>query len=210
MPDETEPTPKNKARRTVAYAPAEDQGLVARLAAEKRSAQHARKRAVEELAAAQRDLEAARATISELKPLADGSKAQELAAELRTLKHRGRFDAIAGELGVRPGAVEDLYALSGYKPEADTVDEAAVRAAIEGQRTARPYLFGEASAEGTPPTPAPTPTLPAGPGASRGGSTTVPPARFTDDQLSDVTFVMNNWDANVQQAKDGIARGFTR
>ncbi len=209
MPDDSNPTPKP--RRSVAYAPAEDPGTIARLAAKGRGYRDALKLEREKTAQLQRDLDASKATISELKPLADGSKAQELAAELRTLKHRGKFDAIAGELGVRPGAIEDLYALSGYKPEADTVDEAAVRAAIEAQKTARPFLFGgEASGTRAEAPPAAPPTLPAGPGASRGGSTSVPPARFTDDQLSDVTFVMNNWDANVQQAKDGIARGFAR
>lgn len=209
MADETESTPKNKPRRTVAYVPADDPGTVAQLAAEKRSVQHTLKRVRGELEQLRRDLDASKAKVAELQPLADGSKANELAAELRTLKHRGRFDAIAGELGVRPGAIEDLYALSGYKPEADTVDDAAIRAAIEAQATARPYLFGEASAEATPPTPTP-PTLPAGPGVNRGGSTTVPPARFTEDQLSDPIFVMQNWAANVQQAQDGIARGFSR
>lgn len=190
----------------------DNQGLVARLAARGRAFKDALKAARTELAQAKADLQARDATIADLKPLADGSRAEALAAELRTLKHRGKFDAIAGELGARPGAVEDLYTLSGYKPEADTVDEAAVRAAIEAQKTARPYLFGEASAaagEGTP-TPTPTPTQPAGPGANRGGSTAAPPARYTEAQLSDPAFVMANWDSNVQQAKDGVERGFAR
>lgn len=208
MPAEAEPTPARTRRADASLA--EDQGLVARLAARGRAFKDALKRAREDLALAKTDIQARDARIAELQPLADGSKAEALAAELRTLKHRGRFDAIAGELGVRPGAVEDLYALSGYKPEADTVDDAAIRAAIDGQKTARPYLFGGAEAEATSGDSTPTPTLAAGPGSGRGGSTAAPPARYTEAQLSDPAFVMRNWEANVQQAKDTLERGFGR
>lgn len=205
MPDDAEPTPRT--RRPSNHLPAEDAGTIARLAATRRAFKDALKREREKTAQLKRDLDLSNAKVVELQPLADGSKAKELHAQLLTLKHRGRFDAIAAESGVKAGAaLEDLWAGSGYKAEADQVDEDAIRQAITAQKAARPYLFGEATAEAS----TAEVKLPAGPGANRGGSTTTPPARFTDDQLSDPAFVMRNWDANVQQAQDVLARGMGR
>lgn len=107
---------------------------------------------------------------------AAGKKVEELTAQLRGLKHRQVFDRIAGKLGARPEAVEDLWSLSGYRPEADAADEAAIESLLKDQQARRGYLFkpaGDAAAAGPEAAKdggkAPEPKSDPGPGASRGG-----------------------------------------
>lgn len=137
-------------------------------------------------------------------------RVDELTGELRIIKHRKVFDKLATDSGVKPEALEDLYQLSGYKAETDVIDEAAVKAAIDGQKTARSYLFGaagetvETPAPGTPPQ---AQQLPPGPGSNRGGSPITPPQKFTEAQLSDPEFCMKNYAAITAAASESIARG---
>jgi hypothetical protein len=95
--------------------------------------------------------------------------AVQLQAELRELKHRQVFDKVATDLKARPEALDDLWKLSGYTPEADAVDEAALKTLIAEQARTRGYLFdGTATPPAEGKAPAPARTEP-GPGNSRGG-----------------------------------------
>lgn len=202
---ETDPLEKPSRPSSRPVAADQGDGILARIAAQRRSFKEALARERDRTAALQRDLEAQTAELARLKPLADGSRVGALEAELATIKHRGRFDSVARDAGARPEALNDLYALSGYQPEGDP-DESKIKAAIEGQRTGRPYLFGsveDTSAGGS------RPAQP-GPGSGRGAGTSAPPARYTEAQLSDPAFVMANWDSNVQQAQAAIERGLVR
>lgn len=202
---ETDPLEQPRRPSTRRVAADQGDGILARIAAQRRSFKEALHRERETTAALRRDLEAQAAEVARLKPLADGSRVGALESELATLKHRGRFDEAARAAGARPEALGDLYALSGYAPEGEP-DEAKIKAAIDGQKASRSYLFGsteDASA-------AATSTTGAGPGAGRGAGTSAPPARYTEAQLSDPAFVMANWDSNVLQAKDALARGLVR
>lgn len=137
-------------------------------------------------------------------------RVDELTAELRGIKHRAVFDKLASEAGVKPGAVDDLYRLSEYKADADTVDEAAVKSLIEAQKASRGFLFGEAdeaTEQPAPGTPAPDQQLPAGPGVNRGGSILKGPRQFTEAQLSDAEFCMKNHAAIAAASADKIERG---
>lgn len=110
-------------------------------------------------------------------PTAD-ERVAKLTEENRTLKHRTAFEKLArGKL--RDEALDDAWSLSGYKPESDEVDEAAIGKLIDDQVARRPYLAppaAEGSATATAPKPgAPTKTTPTTPitpaeGAGRGGA----------------------------------------
>ena len=167
--------------------------------------------------AAERRIQELTAENSSLKTRADSSLAarrvEELTTELRSLKHRSAFERIARERGVRPDGVEDLWQLSGYKAEADEIDEAAVGLLIDDQKTKRSYLFGESQpagsgsdteAGGTQP-PIEMPRRPA-PGSGQGSK--APGAiRVSDEQLSDPAFVMRNYATVVEASKARLARG---
>lgn len=180
-------------------------GILARIAAQRRSFKEALHREREKTNSLQRDLEARNAELAKLKPLADGSRVGALEAELATLKHRGRFDTVARDAGARPEALDDLYKLSGYQAEGEP-DDGKIKAAIDAQKTGRAYLFGsvEDASAGVE-----RPAQP-GPGSGRGAGTSAPPARYTEAQLSDPAFVMANWDANVKQAQAALDRGLVR
>ncbi len=189
-------------------------GLVARLAAERRAFKDALKRVRGELAQLKTTLQTKETELTTAKQAADGNASAEqvrkLTAELRTIKHRNAFDKIAGEAKVKPGAaLDDLWNGSGYKPEADQVDEAAIRQAIEAQKTARPYLFDLADGSTATPADGSTTTPPApkpGPAYGQGGSTTTA-AKFTDDQLSDPVFAFKNFERISAAASERVARG---
>src|SRR4051812_41143777 len=54
-----------------------------------------------------------------------------LSGELREIRHRAAFDRLAGEAGVKdPSKREAAWSLSGYRPEADDVDDAGVAGVI--------------------------------------------------------------------------------
>jgi hypothetical protein len=129
-----------------------DPGLVARLASKARGLSEQLK-----TTASERDTWKTRATeletkVTELGQRADDSAAakrvEELTAELRGLKHRAVFDRVAGKLKARPEAIDDLWTLSGYKPEADQVDEATLEKLIGDVKTRKGFLFAPDDAAG--------------------------------------------------------------
>ena len=156
------------------------------------------------------DVDKLQGEVQQLRESTSAKKVEELTGELRGLKHRAVFDRLAKEQGVREGAANDLYQLSGWKADGDVVDETAMKQAIEAQKTARAYLFGEAQPNpagdgGTPPT-TPPPTPKPGPAHGQGGGVTNPP-KFTDDQLSDPKFAYLNFDKISAAASERVARG---
>ncbi|OJW20454.1 MAG: hypothetical protein BGO49_04395 [Planctomycetales bacterium 71-10] len=194
---------------------AENAGTIARLAAKARG--YLEKYNQEKIRAdgLKTQVDGLTSEVTTLREKADGStsarKVEELTAQLRGLKHRAVFDRLAGEAGVKPGATDDLYQLSGWKPEADAVDEAAMKQAIADQKGKRGYLFGEAEAGAPPPADGSTTTTPPpapkpGPAYGQGGSTTTAP-KFTDDQLSDPVYSFNNFEKISAAASERVARG---
>lgn len=142
-----------------------------------------------------------------LKVASDSSLAnkriEELTSELRGVKHKQVFDKVAVGKGARPDGLSDLYKLSGYKPEADEADEAAIGLLIDSQRSERGYLFGEAKAEeGSTPPPPPKPGVGGGQGGAIKGA-----QKFTQEQLGDAGFVMRNYDAVVAYASEQAGFG---
>lgn len=191
----------------------EDPSTIARLAAKARGYLERYNQEKARADGLQSKLDAQTTEMTTLREKADGStsarKVEELTAELRGLKHRAVFDRLAGEAGVRQGAADDLYQLSGWKPEADAVDEAAMKQAIADQKGKRGYLFGEAGTttpadDSTPPATPPSPKP--GPAYGQGGSTTSTP-RFTEEQLSDPVFAFKNYDKISAAASERVARG---
>lgn len=68
---------------------------------------------------------------------------QELEAtksKLREVNHRGVFDKLAKTHGANDQALNDLYAVSGYKPEADDVDEESLSALVQQTLESKPYF----------------------------------------------------------------------
>ena len=105
----------------------------------------------------------------EAEPSALEQENQRLRSELRIRDHKEVFQRMATRASVRPEAVEDLWRLSGYQPEADRPDEAQLQGLVESAREGRPYLFQPPPADaGKSDRPAPAPTRPPGPGLSRG------------------------------------------
>lgn len=135
-----------------------------------------------------------------LKVKADTSLAskrvEELTAQMRDMKHQEAFTRVAASKGVRPDGIPDLWQLSGYKAEADEIDEAALSVLIDDQKAKRPYLFGESKGGDPISGGNPSPVKP-GPASGQGNLTKISPA-FTEEQLNDPGFVMKNW-AKIQK-----------
>jgi hypothetical protein len=138
-------------------------------------------------------------------------KVQELEAKLREISHRKAFDRIAKERGVAEDALDLVYQTSGYKADQPEVDEVAIGAILDEQRT-RPgvsRLFGQPAGTASPngpqqPPPAPKP----GPASGQGGPTQgrVPMAP-DDPRHGDVKYVWENFDTISADAKGRIERG---
>jgi hypothetical protein len=103
-----------------------------------------------------------------------------LTGQLRELKHRTAFEKLA-KGKVRDEAVDDLYQLSGYKPEADDPDEAALGQLLTDQLAKRPLFAAPA------PTEPAAPAAPARPGAPTKGVVTTPVAAAGDSGRGAVT-----------------------
>jgi hypothetical protein len=153
---------------TVAPAAAESTGdTLARLGAQRRKWKDAAKRLTEE-----RDADRAKVTelqkqVDDLKKAPGAEKIAELEGKLREQAHRGKFNEVAKALGAKEKALNDLWEKSGYKAEGDAPDETKIKAAIEGQRTERDYLF-EPAAQGQQG--GETPFVIPGPGRGQGGT----------------------------------------
>ena len=111
-------------------------------------------------------------------PVADATSADErvvkLTAENRAIRHRQVFDKLA-KGKVKEEGLDDFWSLTGYKPEADDCDEAAMGTLIADQLAKRPLFAFQSPTPETPPKPgAPVKTNPTTPvtaaeGSARGG-----------------------------------------
>jgi hypothetical protein len=122
-------------------------------------------------------------------PIDADSRVATLSSQLKQLKTKQAFSKLA-KGKVRDEAVDDLVQLSGYSPEGDDPDEAAISSLIESQLVARPY-FRVDSTTAPAPAVAPKPGAPvklagssvtAAEGSSRGGSS--PPTPSTAEKVS--------------------------
>lgn len=175
-----------------------DLGTVARLGAQKSKFKAAAKRLTEE-----RDAE--RAKVAELQKQIDDLKKvgpEEIAnlkAQIAEVKHRAKFDDVAKAAGVHEKGLQDLWEKSGYKPEGDAPDEAKIKAAIETQKTERPFLFTLNGQQQT----TEQPQLLPGPGRGQGGTApnNTGPFGISQQQLRDPNWCMQNQAAIAKAAK---------
>jgi hypothetical protein len=112
------------------------------------------------------------------------AQVDEYRGKLRDRDHRDKFRELGKAAGVTESkALDDLYQLSGYKPEKDEIDEKTIQAAIDATLQGRDWLKspvaaagsanGKPAGAGTVPgqgSGQPAPPLQPGPGASRGGA----------------------------------------
>lgn len=131
----------------------------------------------------------------------------ELQTKLRDRDHRDAYHKAAKAAGVPDDKLADFHALSGYKPEGDAIDEAAIAAHVGEALKGRPYFAGTATttasdgAKNGDPTPA---QLPPGPGAQRGARSTVANGRiYTRAELQDPEFSMRHAAEIAQAQKEG-------
>lgn len=127
-----------------------------------------------------------------------GAEVDRLKGELRTRDHRAKFGDLAREAKVRPDALGDLWDLSGYRAEADEIDEDAMRAAITKAVETRPYLL-----DGEAVKPAPK----AGPAGGKGGKADTPGIfRMSRQQAGDPEFQQANRAAIQAAAASGLLK----
>jgi hypothetical protein len=140
---------------------------VARLGAQRRKFKDAAKRLTEERDTLKAERDKMAKELEEAKKAAGADKIAELEGRLREQAHRGKFNELAKAAGVKEKALNDLWEKSGYKAEGDAPDETKIKAAIEGQRSERDYLF-EPAAQGQQG--GETPFVVPGPGRGQGGT----------------------------------------
>lgn len=185
-----------------------DSGLVARLASQRTKF----RAAVDRLTAERDDL---KATLAKVTTERDGlaakadtggasKRVEELTAELRTLKHRAKFDELALKSGADPKKLGDLWELSKLKTDTDQPDETAIGKVIAEQKTAREWAFQAPQAEQPPANPDTIPRP--GPASGQGGKTAVAPL-LSEPQIADVKYQMLNFDRISADAADRVARG---
>jgi hypothetical protein len=155
------------------------------------------------------EVERLRAENAELKTKTDTSlsaqRVLELEAKIRDRDHKDAFTRIAESKGARTDAISDLWQLSGYKAEKDEIDEAAIGALIDEQRSKRAYLFGDGAGSKGAETPPPKP----GVGSGQGGKSAGTPDLIADDdpRWSDVKYQYMNFDKISSAAAERVARG---
>jgi hypothetical protein len=115
-------------------------------------------------------------------------------AELRSLKHKDAFRSVAKGLGVREEALDDAFALSGYKAEDDDVNPEYLKEIVGSTLATRPYLKGEVRAE--------KPKLTPGLGVSRGAASKSGFAP-SQEQLQDPVWLFHNQKKLAEAARDG-------
>ncbi len=117
-------------------------------------------KATEQLTAMQADRDQWKTKYEASSPEAYEAKIADLTGKVRGLTHRQAFEAAAKTLKVSDSArIADLFALSGYKPDADEIDQAKLTEVIGDALKGRPWLL-DAEAATLTPTPAPTPATP--------------------------------------------------
>ena len=126
------------------------------------------------------------------------AKVDELTGQLRDVNHKAAFREVALKGGARPEAVDDLYALSGYRPEADDADPAALEALVADQKAKRSLFFAEPAGASTTPAPGAPP-----PGSGKGKLPPPNTFRVTQMQLADPAWKF----ANQKALADAHASG---
>jgi hypothetical protein len=180
------------------------ESIIARLASRNRGLKDQNRTLAEKLAKLEGDATTAAAELERLRTASDpnglATRVKDLEGQIRTRAHRDAFDRLAKEAGVKPGAIEDLFQLSGYKAESDDVDEAAIGQVLAAQKTQRGHLFADPAAPpGTPAPPAPPKPGPAG---GKGGTTASGAPVVSEDLVkSDPAYVMKNYSRVVAAAK---------
>jgi hypothetical protein len=179
---------------------------IARLAAQRTKFRGAVTKLTSERDAANARIAKLEADVLEAGKTGGATRIAELEAQIKSNAHRAKFNELAKAAGVKPNAVEDLWEKSGYKADGAEPDEKAMTKAIEAQRTARDYLFGDPNAGGTTPAAGddeeddgapevkeleqPRP----GPARGQGGQkkSTGSQTQFTDAQLRDPEWCFSN------------------
>jgi hypothetical protein len=191
-----------KTDATGAPAAPSEAGLAARLGSKIRKWKDNAKALEAERDELKRQLEESAKQNKDLASRADGNEAarqrDEAQAQLRTFKHRAKFDELAKAAGAAtPAQVEDLWSLSGYQAETDEPDPKVLGEVIAKQKTDRPHLFGSGTSSQQPQ------TRPA-PGSGRGSSDTQNQGVFsiTKAQANDPLFMRANaksiWQAQLE------------
>ena len=130
------------------------------------------------------------------------ARIEELTSEVRGYKHKGVFRDKAGEAGVDPKALDVLWRESGYKADADDVNEDAIAEAITRAKESHPFLF-RAAIEGEPtPPPLPRPPL----GHDRGAAPSSGTFVVRESQAADPAWKMANQAAFNQAGKNGTLK----
>ena len=122
------------------------------------------------------------------------AEVQRLKGELRERDHRAAWERIMAERGVPSDSRDLIYKNSGYKPEADAPDPAAIAARLDAM-AAEPGV-SRLMQEATPPAPPPG----SGQGRWDGGAGKF---RVTTDQLRDGAWCMANADRLRAARQDG-------
>lgn len=199
---------------TVAAPPTSDPQIVARLASKRDKWKGQAQSLTTERDALKIERDRLLKENEDLKKKADTSasarRVQELEGKLLETEHRKVFDRVAKAAGVPEDSLDLVYQQTGYKPEGEP-DEATIGASIEEAKS-KPgvsRLFG--STETTTPTGTPPPLIKPGPGSDRGSRLPTPAsAKFSgadDPKLSDVKYIMNNYEEVTKAAQERIARG---
>lgn len=150
---------------------------------EARDRRHEGKRLTEQLEALAKERDEFKLR-AELDPDQLKSQLAEAHGRLRDVAHRAAFAKVAQGLKVNdPAKVSDLYALSGYKAEADEPDEAKLVETIKAALTGRQHYLDPPPAP-APAAPAGKPAAPPAPGATRGQSVTSEGKNLATDKIA--------------------------
>jgi hypothetical protein len=186
-------------------------GTIARLASQRTKYRDAARKAIADRKDLAKQLDDVRKELDDLRTSGGSARVTELETELRTLRHRAAFDRLAKERGADEADLDDLFALSGYKPEGDEPDPKAIGKILDAARehpTRRKFFRADDAAGDDAPeasgraaretiTPAPKPPAP---DAGRGGrATPAGSVTLTPDQLSDPKFMLDPRNAELKR-----------
>lgn len=165
--------------------------------------------AEEKLKAAEKTIKQLTTERDEFKAKSDTSamskRVKELEGIIRNGKHQETFGRLAKERGLDPDAVGYLYQLSGWKAEADEIDEEAMGTVLDEMKgkpgLSRLFVPPETQSGQQP---VKKPAKASGQGTTDGTRTG---SKFTEAQLSDPVFSMRNWQAIVDDAAGQVERG---
>lgn len=118
---------------------------------------------------------------------AERKRADALQQQIREIRHRDAFYKKVREAGAPSDVVEDLWSLSGFKPDKDDVDEEALQEAIASLKTSKPRWFESGKPQDEPASVASVqPERKPSPAAGRGGEMQGPRGKtYTTDDMKD-------------------------